>query len=102
MFRGMLAYLVADKGSAKAKGERGLKARLRQMADEGSLYPSLADWADTIRDLGDGGAHPDELHAPTQAEVEDLGHLCRRMIEVVYEIPARIERDSRRAVQGLP
>lgn len=92
MFRSMLAFIVADKGSEQAKQKRGLKARLDQMAMEGTLHPSLASWAATIKDLGNGGAHPDELPEPTQAEAEELGRLCRRVIELVYEIDARIAR----------
>lgn len=92
MFRAMLAFVVSDKGSPEAKNKRGLKARLKQMADDHTLHPSLAAWAENIRVLGDSGAHPDELPEPTQAEAEDLGRLCRRLIEFVYEINARISR----------
>lgn len=92
MLRSMLAFIVTDKGSEEAKRKRGLKARLEQMAREGTLHPSLAGWATTIKDLGNGGAHPDELPEPSQAEAEELGRLCRRVIELVYEIEARIQR----------
>ncbi|WP_091461656.1 DUF4145 domain-containing protein [Micromonospora inyonensis] len=92
MFRSMLAFIVADKGSEQARQKRGLKARLEQMAREGTLHPSLASWAATIKDLGNGGAHPDELPEPTQAEAEEMGRLCRRVIDLVYETDARIQR----------
>ena len=97
MFRAMLALVVADKGSDKAKANPGLKGRLRQMAADGTLHPSLAAWASAIREHGDGGAHPDELPAPDHVDAENLALLCRRMIEFMYEIDARIDRDRRSA-----
>lgn len=90
MFRAMLAFVVADKGSASARSKTGLAGKLKQMAADGDLHPSLASWAEAVRVLGNSGAHPDELPEPTQAEAEELERLCRRMIEFLYEIDARI------------
>lgn len=52
MFRAMLAFVVADKGSPAAKGKMGLANKLKQMATDGTLHPSLASWAETVRMLG--------------------------------------------------
>lgn len=92
MFRSLLSFLVEDKGSDEAKAQRGLKGKLRQMSTDGTLHPSLAQWAETVRDIGNGGAHPDELPEPDLDQANELARLCRSMIEVVYEIDARILR----------
>ncbi|MGH3901872.1 MAG: DUF4145 domain-containing protein [Pseudonocardiaceae bacterium] len=102
MFRSMLAFVVGDKGSQQAQAVRGLKGRLKRMATDGDLHPSIAAWAESIRVLGDGGAHPDELPEPTQEEAENLARLCRRLIEVTYEIEARITRQRGAQTPATP
>lgn len=92
MFRGMLAFLVQDKGSQEAKSKNSLFKRLEAMAQDGTLHPSLVDWAKEIRVIGNAGAHPDELGPVSEEEARDLSRLCRQMISVVYEVPARIAR----------
>jgi hypothetical protein len=42
--------------------------------------------------VGNAGAHPDELEQVDQAEAADLARLCRHLVTVVYETPARIRR----------
>lgn len=49
MFRGMLAQVVVDKGSAVAQAKNSLYAKLEQMSQDGSLHPSLVEWAREIR-----------------------------------------------------
>jgi hypothetical protein len=100
MFRAALAEIVTNKGSAAAKGSRGLTAQLRQMADDGDLYPSLVDWADEIRSLGDVGAHPNELGDVDHDDAVNLSHLTRRMIDVLYEVPARVNRSRQSRTAG--
>lgn len=99
MFRGMLATVVQDKGSDAAKKAPNLHQQLKAMEQEGTLHPSLVEWATEIRLVGNAGAHFDELAPVDRAEAADLARLCRQLINVVYETPARI----RRARQpGLP
>jgi hypothetical protein len=63
------------------------------MADEGTLHPSLVAGHLRSRIL--------EIWARTRAELvtseeaADLAHLTRQMIEVLYEVPARIARSRR-------
>jgi hypothetical protein len=92
MFRAMLAAIVRDKGSQAAQQAGGLRKQLKKMGEEHTLPASLMDWAAEIRLVGDAGAHPEDLEPVTLAEARDLARLCRQMLSVVYELPARIHR----------
>jgi hypothetical protein len=92
MFRGMLGAVVRDKGGEAARQASKLVQQLKAMEQEGTLHPSLVEWAAEIRLVGNAGAHPDELEPVDQAEAADLARLCRDLITVVYETPARIRR----------
>jgi hypothetical protein len=92
MFRGMLAEVVADKGSSAAQQAKTLYDQLKAMEREGTLHPSLVQWAAEIRVVGNAGAHPSTLDSVDPAEAQDLSQLCRRLLDVVYETPARIRR----------
>ena len=98
MFRGMLAQVVADKGSAAAQGKHSLYHKLEQMSQDGSLHPSLVEWASEIRVIGNAAAHPDALDPVSDDEAADLARLCRQLLNVIYEVPARIARS--RAARG--
>jgi len=92
MFRAMLAEVVSDQASEAAREAPTLYKQLEMMQHEGSLHPSLVAWASEIRSVGNVGAHPNPLEAVGPDDAEDLARLCRRLIDVVYETPARIER----------
>jgi len=98
MFRGMLAQVVADKGSPDAQAKHSLYGKLEQMSQDGSLHPSLVEWAREIRLIGNAAAHPDALDPVSDEEAADLGRLCRQLLNVIYEVPARIART--RAARG--
>jgi hypothetical protein len=100
MFRGALAEIVDDLGSVLAKSKGTLFQQLDEMATEGTLHPSLVEWAKEIRVLGNVGAHPSSLGNVTEDEAADLGKLLRQMITVLYETPARIDRA--RTSRGSP
>jgi hypothetical protein len=100
MFRGMLAQVVADKGSAAAKAKYSLYDKLVQMSQDGSLHPSLVEWAREIRVIGNAAAHPEALAPVSDEEAADLARLCRQLLEFMYEVPARIARN--RAARGKP
>jgi hypothetical protein len=95
MFRGMLATVVRDKGSDAARAAPNLHQQLKAMDQEGTLHPSLVEWAAETRLVGNAGAHFDELASVDRAEAADLARLCRQLINVVYETPARIRRARR-------
>lgn len=98
MFRGMLAQVVSDKGSAAAQAKHTLYDKLEQMSQDGSLHPSLVEWAREIRLIGNAAAHPDALDPVSDDEAADLARLCRQLLNVIYEVPARIARN--RAARG--
>jgi hypothetical protein len=95
MLRGMLAAVVCDQGSQDARRASMLHGQLKAMEQEGTLHPSLVEWATEIRLVGNAGARFDELEPVEQAEAADLARLCRHLITVVYETPARIRRARR-------
>jgi hypothetical protein len=92
MFRGALAEMVTDKGSANAQSRRSLAGQLRQMASDGDLDNNLADWADHIRVIGNAGAHPNTLDPVSMEEVEDLSRLLASLLDYLYVMPARVQR----------
>ena len=98
MFRGMLAQVVADKGSAAARAKHTLYDKLDQMSRDGSLHPSLVEWAREIRLIGNAAAHPDALDPVSDDEAADLSRLCRELLNVIYQVPARLARS--RAARG--
>lgn len=98
MFRGMLGQVVVDKGSVAAQAKHTLYEKLEQMSQDGSLHPSLVEWAREIRLIGNAGAHPDALDPVSDEEAADLARLCRQLLNVIYEVPARITRN--RAARG--
>jgi hypothetical protein len=98
MFRGMLAQVVVDKGGPAAQAKHSLYEKLEQMNQDGSLHPSLVEWAKEIRLIGNAAAHPDALDPVSDEEAADLARLCRQLLNVIYEVPARIARN--RAARG--
>jgi len=92
MFRGTLTAVVRDKGSEAEQQAPTLYQQLKAMEQEGTLHPSLVEWAKEIRLVGNAGAHFDELEPVDQAEAASLSRLCRNLITTVYETPARIRR----------
>lgn len=92
MLRSALAQVVQDKGSDEAKGKRSLKDAVKQMVDDGSLYPTFKEWADHIRELGNAGAHPEVFGDVTMEEATDLQELVGQLLNFLYVQPAAIER----------
>ena len=94
MFRRTLEAIVEDRGSPAAKEElkKNLAAGLKQMVVDGSLDSSLGEWASEIRLVGNAGAHFDPLDTVDQEEADALAEILRRLLEYVYEMPARIRR----------
>jgi hypothetical protein len=92
MFRGALGQIVNDLGSDDAKRKDTLAAQLKQMAADGVLNASLSEWAAAVRVLGNAGAHPNELEPVPLSEAEDLSRLIGSIVEFLYVVPARVQR----------
>lgn len=86
--------IVQDKGSpeAVAKGKKELKAGVKQMVTDGTLWADFGEWADHIREMGNASVHP-ETHDPvTIEEATDIRDLVRQLIEILYIQPAKVRR----------
>jgi hypothetical protein len=95
MYRRTIEGIVRDKGSAKAIGQlenRDLPGALKIMANESDLDPTLAEWADEVRGLGNVGGHFDPLEEVSVEQAIDLSHLVRQILRYKYEEPARRQR----------
>lgn len=100
MYRRTIEGIVRDKGSAKAVAQlenRDLPGALKIMANEHDLDPTLAEWAEEVRGLGNVGGHFDPLEEVNAEQAADLSHLVRQILRYKYEEPARRQRlrDSR-------
>jgi hypothetical protein len=100
MYRRTIEGIVRDKGSAKAVAQlenRDLPGTLKIMAKEHDLDPTLAEWAEEVRGLGNVGGHFDPLEEVNVDQAVDLSRLVRQILRYKYEEPARRQwlRDSR-------
>jgi Domain of unknown function (DUF4145) len=92
MFRSALSLFVKDKGGDKAIKERHLKSALKAMREDGSLHPSLWDWADHLNQIGNEGAHPEDYNEVTSDEATALATFVAHLIRHEYEMPAQLKR----------
>jgi hypothetical protein len=95
MYRRTIEGIVRDKGSAKAVSQlenRDLPGALKIMAKENDLDPTLGEWADEVRGLGNVGGHFDPLEEVSVEQAADLSHLVRQILRYKYEEPARRQR----------
>lgn len=95
MYRRTIEGIVRGKGSEKAVQQlenSDLPGALKIMAKEHDLDPTLAEWADEVRGLGNVGGHFDPLEAVSLEQATDLAHLVRQILRYKYEEPARRQR----------
>ncbi len=92
MYRAAVAEIVTDRGSPASQAKGSLADQLKQMANDGDLDRTTADWADYVRIVGNAGAHPNELAPVTLEEVEGLGRLINVIVDYLYVHPARVRR----------
>jgi hypothetical protein len=92
MFRSALALLVQDKGSPTSQGKANLAGQLTQMADDGDLDRTLAEWAHQVRVVGNMGAHPGGVDGVSPAEAADLSRLLAALVQYLYVMPAQVSR----------
>lgn len=95
MFRRTVEGIVRNKGSAKAVAQLDnpdLPGALAIMAKEHTLLPTLAEWAQEVRALGNKGAHFDPIEDVTREQADDLSQLVRALLRYLYEDPDRVRR----------
>ena len=87
---GIVKTSGSDEATRKVKGS--LRDGLQQMADDGTLDKSLAEWAKEVRLTGNAGGHYDLDEDVSQDEAEDLAKLARQILHYVYALPAQLRR----------
>jgi hypothetical protein len=88
MARRTLEAITVDKGETTGV----LADRLKKLASNGTLLPTLADWAKEVRLVGNAGAHFDPINSVSKKDAEDLIAFVRKLLRYLYELPADLAR----------
>ncbi|MEM7213121.1 MAG: DUF4145 domain-containing protein [Pseudomonadota bacterium] len=67
-----------------------LAKRIEKLVETAKLYPTLAEWAGSIRLLGNDAAHEDE--DPEAEEVQDIGFFTEMFMTYAFTLPERLRR----------
>jgi Domain of unknown function (DUF4145) len=82
----------AVQGVTIEQGAKGstLNAQLKDLEAKATLHPTLIEWADHIRLLGNSGAHPgaDGLETVTEEEAAEVVRFLDELLRWLYELPA--------------
>jgi hypothetical protein len=76
------------------KTYKDLRLRLNWLFENHLLSSSLKELSSCIHEDGNDAAH--DLEGIAQAEAEDLGDFCERVLEALYTLPGQIEENKRR------
>ena len=95
MARGVLAFLVSEKGSEEAQRKPNLYLKLEQMVNEGGIPANFREWLDVVRTTGNAGAHPDEYEEVDLTEAMDRMNLVFGLIDQIYIQPDKISKMKR-------
>ncbi len=85
MIRRALEAICDDRGIEKGS----LVQRLRQLAERGEVPPLLAEVSDTLRILGNLGAHSSDMSV-TPPDTWAIDDFFRAIIEYVYVAPSKL------------
>lgn len=96
MARRTLEAITVDKGESSGN----LDQRLRALAARGSLQPTLADWAQEVRLVGNTGAHADPMEKVLVEDAQQLLSFIRELMRYLYELPAELNRRRSGPQQG--
>lgn len=66
-----------------------LAARITELVKKNLLTPSLGEWADQIRLLGNESAH--ESDQPTREELESLRNFSNLVLQYLFTLPAKVK-----------
>lgn len=67
-----------------------LKKRIDALSKAGTLTPDIAEWAHSVRELGNEATHDEEV--PTDEDIADLAAITRVILEYLYTMPAKVAR----------
>ena len=65
-----------------------LKTRIAELVKQNLITPSLGEWADQIRLLGNDSAH--EIDQPTREEVDALRNFSDLVLRYLFTLPAMV------------
>ncbi|MFT9385552.1 DUF4145 domain-containing protein [Acetobacter sp.] len=101
MYRKVLEAATKELG-ADLKAEGNLMRRIDLLEAQGRLTQDLAQWAHTVRLLGNEAAHDEAEPAPK--DVDDLANLTRMLLIYLFELPKRVAamRAEGRHTKALP
>jgi hypothetical protein len=88
MARRTLEAITDDQGQATGV----LADRLKALAANGVLLPTLADWAKEVRLVGNTGAHFDPINPASKEDAQQLVAFVRELLRYLYELPAELKR----------
>ena len=71
---------------AELKGT--LEKRIDKLAEKGRLTVDLAEWAHSVRELGNEATH--DTPEPPKEDVDDLAAFTRIVLEYLYTMPAKV------------
>jgi hypothetical protein len=94
MSRRSVEITCKDKGATFG----GLLAKIDALKNSGVITADLADWAHTIRHVGNDAAH-DLAATVSKEDAADILELAKQLLQVVYVTPAVAA--SRRAARGI-
>ncbi len=69
-----------------------LQKRIDKLAEIQRLTPDLAQWAHSVRELGNEAAHDEP--EPSEEDVDDLAAFTRILLEYLYTMPAKVRKRS--------
>jgi hypothetical protein len=88
MARRTLEAIAAEKGETTGV----LADRLKKLAANGVLQPTLAEWAKEVRLVGNASAHFDPIESVSKKDAEQLNAFVRELLRYLYELPAELAR----------
>jgi hypothetical protein len=88
MARRCLEAITVDQGENAGT----LKNRLERLATRNVLHPSLVEWSNELRLVGNVGAHFDPISDVSQEDARQLLNFLRELLKYLYELPAALTR----------
>lgn len=88
MARRCLEAITVDQGENAGT----LKNRLERLATRNVLHPSLVEWSNELRLVGNVGAHFDPISDVSQDDARQLLNFLRELLKYLYELPAALAR----------
>ena len=94
MARSALQVALRDN---KAEG-KNLKQEIENLAVKGLLPPIMKDWSNSVRELGNEGAHPKPGQpTPNPKDATDIVRFLDFLLECLYTLPHRIKQYCERS-----